>query len=217
MLPDPRRRPLVAILVIGLAATFFAGTAGLLFERLRLGATDTEAAARVEREVRARFERVSAALGRAAADLALASAPVIERPADERDVRPLFERAEAITAGGEAADAITVYGADGAPVAWSGRPSQLPLARLQGSPGLFLTPGPLGIRLVRTVPVVSPGGRVPLGTVAAERLLTVQGVSGRTPAARRMETPLAQVSLRPKDEALANAMGPHLRDRGPAG
>ncbi len=40
------------------------------------------------------------------------------------------------------------------PVAWAGRPSELPLERINGPAALFIAPGPLGFRLVRIQPVV---------------------------------------------------------------
>ena len=39
---------------------------------------------------------------------------------------------------------VTIYGSSGTPVAWSGRPSDIPALRLRGSSALFMAPGPIG-------------------------------------------------------------------------
>ena len=73
-------------------------------------------------------------------------------------------------------DALSVYDATGRPVAWAGRPSNLPEERVTGAEALFVAPGPAGLRLVHIRPVTEIGsqGRR-LGSVAAERLLTRDG------------------------------------------
>ncbi len=51
--------------------------------------------------------------------------------------------------------ALTVYAADGAPLAWDGRPSTLPASRLAAGAATFMLPTPLGVRLARVAPVFS--------------------------------------------------------------
>ncbi|HSK08367.1 MAG TPA: HAMP domain-containing sensor histidine kinase [Vicinamibacterales bacterium] len=174
MRPDPRRRPFLTILTAGLAILLLVLLGGWIAERARLGAADDEAVARVEAEVRRRFARVSASLHEAAAVLAEAARPVLVRPADERDLRGLFERADALTArAGAPPLAVTVYATDGRPLAWSGRSAQVPPDRLHAAPALFVARGPGGLRLVSTAPVLSEAGAAsPFGIVAAEGLLT---------------------------------------------
>lgn len=204
MRPDPRRRPLAAILLAGFTATLLVLAGGWALEHLRLGPDDRAAAGRVEAEVRQRIEAVSQTLRAAAAGLAAAARPTLAQAADERDLRPLFARAEALAPDNPFPPfAITVYGTDGSPLAWSGRPSQLPLERLNGGARLFVTRGPLGVRLVATSPVTD-AGRAPvlLGTVAAEALLTALApVPGHVAPVPTMTTPLAPVVLRPSGEA----------------
>ena len=53
--------------------------------------------------------------------------------------------------------ALTVYGADGTPVAWAGRPSELLADRLQGREAWFPTPVAQGLRLVYVQPLTSNG------------------------------------------------------------
>src|SRR6185436_15294102 len=52
--------------------------------------------------------------------------------------------------------AVTVYGPDNTPVGWSGRPSELTTQRLTGPEAFFVSPGPLGPRLIHTLPVLKP-------------------------------------------------------------
>ena len=212
MRPDPRRRPLAAILCAGLAVTLLVIAGGWGLERLRLGRDDQAAAERVEAEVRQRVERISRTQRAAAAGLSDAARPVLARPPDERDLRPLFAQAEALTSADSfPASAITVYGTDGSPLAWSGRPSQVPVERLTQGPRLFVARGPLGVRLVATAPVVEPrDGAALLGTVAAEALLTtLSSGPGHVASTPTMTTALAPVALRPAGEAAERQAGRH--------
>ena len=52
---------------------------------------------------------------------------------------------------------MTVYGSDATPLAWSGRPSELPGARIAGSAALLVAPGASGLRLVLVHPVPAGG------------------------------------------------------------
>ncbi|HOC19091.1 MAG TPA: ATP-binding protein [Vicinamibacterales bacterium] len=198
-----RRQSLIAILVAGLAATLLVVIGGWAVERVRLGPNDRAAARRVEGSVRAQLDRVSHALRGAASDLAEAARPSLAHPADERDLRPLFGRADELTSDPDARTiAVTIYGTDGSPLAWAGRPSQVPVERLNGGPSLFVSRGPVGVRLVATAPVTGPGSGGPLlGTIAAEALLsTVSGMPGHAGSTPTMPTPLAPVALRPASE-----------------
>jgi hypothetical protein len=66
--------------------------------------------------------------------------------------------------------AVTVYSNDGSALAWSGRPSELPGARLTGPAALLVAPGASGLRLVLVRPVADVGSETPrqVGTVVAE-------------------------------------------------
>ena len=203
MRPDPRRHPLAAIALSGLAAMLLVAAGGWAVERVRFGADDEAAARRVERGVRERFQQVSGRLQSAAADLAEAARPVLVRSPDDRDQRTLFARADMLATRDDSVPfAITVYGADGAPLAWSGRPSQGPGERPGGGPALFVSRGPLGIALVASVPVLGERGGALLGSVAAEGLLAGVPRSpehvGFTPM---MPTTLAPVELHPAGQA----------------
>jgi hypothetical protein len=156
-----RQRPFVVIALSGLLATAGIAVGGWLIEQVRLGANDAEAFARVEREVGTAFARMSSALGRVARAEALSAEPVLRQPAEERDVRPLFDRAAELV-GRDPAEplAVTVYGLDGTPLAWAGRPAEMsgspaggrptpnspPPDRFATSPAVFVASGPLGFR-----------------------------------------------------------------------
>ncbi len=152
----------VVLLVAGL------GGGGLL--RQRYGATPADTRAHVEADTRSRVVRLAAALGAAARD-AGADAARVERAAggDAPSVSALF--ADVALAGRPAraeVAALTVYGTDGVPLAWDGRPSALPGSRLAGPATTFLLRTPLGLRLVSTLAVVAAGSSRRVGLVAAE-------------------------------------------------
>jgi signal transduction histidine kinase len=212
MPPQSRRSPFVLITLGGLACAAIVAAGGRAVERTRLGADDQAAFAKVEREVRANFDRIVSSLNALARDGATSAEPVLRTPADGRDLRPLFARASALVGtDATARQALTIYGADGEPLAWAGRPSELPRDRIAGPSALFVAPGPLGLRLVSTEPVGAPGARpgVRLGTVAAELLLSEQTVvTGPSSERFTIETSLAPVSLRARYEGAGEGVHP---------
>ncbi len=219
---DLRQRPFLLIASIGVACAVLVMVTGWLAERVRLGADNQAAYARVEREVRSEFDRMASTLDRVAQTEAATAEPVLLRPAEERDLRPLFERAAQLVSGDTAEPlAVTVYATDGTPLAWAGRPSELTggprgnlpaLDRISGPAALFFAPGPLGFRLVRIQPVTAGAGRPAprLGVVAAERLFSEQASVGHTSAERfSIETSLAPVSLRTRYEGAGERAHPY--------
>jgi hypothetical protein len=98
--------------------------------------------------------------------------------------------------------ALTIYGSDGEPVAWAGRPTDLLTDRLQGDEAWFAALDASGLRLVYVRPVVENGTRI--GTIAVERPITlsvdavgrrVSGLGGQDTDAFRFPTWIADVSL----------------------
>jgi len=90
-------------------------------------------------------------------------------------LRGLFDDAESVVLEDVDAEfALTVYTADGTPLAWAGRPSELPTDRLQGTESWFFVQGALGQRLVYVVPVLAVDGRR-VGIVAVERAIEQAG------------------------------------------
>ena len=74
--------------------------------------------------------------------------------------------------------ALTIYGATGRPLAWAGRPSELPPDRVLDGANLFVAHAALGLRLVAVEPIVeSATNPRRLGTVAAEARLSVPDAS----------------------------------------
>ncbi len=202
-----RQRPLLLIASIGLACSALVGAGGWVAERIRLGANDRDAFLKVEQIVRRQFDQMAESLTQVAEAQAAAAEPVLRQPAESRDVRPLFDRASELVAGSSVGPlAITVYGTDGTPLAWAGRPSELGGStrmggadRTAGPASLFIASGSLGFRLVRMEPVMLGTGRsaTRVGVVAAERLFSEFAAVSTAPTDRFVfDTPLAPVSLR---------------------
>jgi signal transduction histidine kinase len=219
---DPRLRPFLRILLLGLEGPLMVEAGGREVERARLGADRAAAYARGRQEVESELGRIAASLQRIAADQAAASAPVLAQPADERDLRPLFSRAAALVSSGPSRQlALTVYGITGSPLAWAGRPSELAAIARLASPGpgrpapssaLFVTPGPLGFRLVRVEAVMGRSARTPvlLGAVAAEHIFAER--AGPRPVASdsfTLDTSLVPVVLRTRTDPAAGRPAPY--------
>ena len=215
---DLRQRPLLLIPLIGFLSAAAVAAGGWLTERARLGADDAAAFARVEHEVHSAFTSMSSTLGRVAKAEALSAEQVLQQPAEDRDLRPLFERAAELV--GQDPDlplAVTVYGLDGTPLAWAGRPAELsggpaggrptpnspPPDRFATSPAVFVAPGPLGFRLIWTQPVTAGGGpqAARLGMIAAEWVFSEQSaVVNLSPDAFNVDTSIGPVALRTRRE-----------------
>ena len=74
--------------------------------------------------------------------------------------------------------ALTIYDANGRPLAWAGRPSELPRDRVVDGANLFAAHAALGLRLVAVEPIAeSATSARRLGTVAAEARLSVPDAS----------------------------------------
>jgi len=93
-------------------------------------------------------------------------------------------------------DALTVYAVGGAPIAWQGRASTLPVDRIDGPPAGFVAPGPTGLRYVRIEPIESVQSGRRVGTLAAETLLTPGEVRGEREYT--IITSYGEVTLRPR-------------------
>lgn len=176
------------------------GTAGGAIGRARLGATDEAATARVEVELRTRFETASTAL-RGQIDRVKTSGDALTQAArDAAGSSALFET----LAGGQperndGRAGITLYNVRGTPVAWSGRVSELPRDRIDGPASLFVSLDPLGPRLVRTEPLVdtSRPGSPRVGTVVAEELVAERvDVSTSVTDTFRLSTSVVAVDVR---------------------
>jgi signal transduction histidine kinase len=167
----------------GLAAALVVAAGSWAIERVRFGASDQEAVARIERELRQRFADSADALGRIAAQVARARLTIGDVPRGQVPVGRLFDAAAAALPDKEAGrTGITVYDTLAA-IAWAGRTSELEGAkeRINGPSMLLVAPGALGPRLVRIEPVVDRSRPAPvrLATVVVEQQLgPVRGTPG---------------------------------------
>jgi signal transduction histidine kinase len=165
------KRPLVRILLLGAVGALLVTAGGWFLERATVGTDETDARSRVEREVRQTFD----VMARRLRDVSVAVAePSLVRAAAAEDTvaaRRLFELAAAAIAADEATvdAALTVFAADGQPLAWAGRPSELPPQQLARGETWFLSRLIIGPRLVYARPVVD--GSTLIGIVAAERAI----------------------------------------------
>jgi len=140
---------------IGIVAALGVAAAGWIFERVRFGESDQTAVARVEAELRQRIAESARALQQTATQLAAAGDATRIDPRDQVQARRLFDLVgAAVPDEARTRTGVTLYDASAAPVAWAGRVSDLPKARIQGPRALFVAPGALGPRLIHAEPVV---------------------------------------------------------------
>ena len=198
---DPMRRTLISIALAGALGALLVLSGGWIAARLIIGSDNTQARARVEREVRTAFEVMARELrdiGAAVADPAAVRAAGDDNGTAAADLMTRVDRA---IAGTDSDSALTVYSPDGTPVAWAGRPSDMPSARLAQSEAWFVVPGALSLRLVYVRPVLD--GTTRLGTIVVERSLPPSddsagrrnGFRGPSVESYRFSTSLAPVSL----------------------
>ena len=183
----------------GFAAALLVALVGWASERQRFGPSDRAALARVESELRQRFDAAAETLGTLAARVAANRAVLGEASRDAAAVKRLFEDcAAAIPREDAGRTGITIYDASAAPLAWAGRVSDLPRARIDGPATLFVAPGALGPRLVRVEPVTDgAGSSAPrLGTSVVEQIL---GTASNAPGPADtfvLSTSIAPVTVR---------------------
>ena len=196
------KRALIRVGALLIAALVGVGVGGWQWSRLRLGATTEDTRQLVEAEARARMTGLIAALDRAAAMVA-ADEALVEGAAgaDGPSITRLFRKValDDERAGDGRIAALTVYAADGAPLAWDGRPSTLPASRLAAGAATFMLPTPLGVRLARVAPVFSSeNSSRRIGTVVAEATVSSFAIAPGEPAGlTEWATPLAPVVVGP--------------------
>jgi signal transduction histidine kinase len=203
-----RRVRVTRVFAAGCAVAALVVLSGAAFEAYRLGTTSAAAAARVQQDVRASFAEMTGDVeGIAqglAADPTVSAAMAADAGTDEAD-RALFDAAAAARARhSDDLDllAVTMYDASGATRAWAGRASDLAADRTKAPTSLFVTPSPIGLRLVYLQPIASASSdRARLGSVAVEHVLTAAPPTGalQTTGAYLMPTARGPVSLRLHD------------------
>src|SRR5688572_2035638 len=199
--PPPPWPRLLGIAVGGATCALLVLAAGWLSERIYLGPDEASSRARTEAQVRADFDGISRELRLMALGVADAESVVAAADGDVTAARRLFAAAEtAVADENEAEVALTAYSPNGRPLAWDGRPSELPSDRLQGEEAWFFAQGALGLRLVYVTPVMASAGQR-VGTVAAERSLSSPATSRTETDAFRYDSRLAPVSIELRFEA----------------
>src|SRR5688572_3238576 len=119
--------------------------AGRLLEWAMLGRDDAAARSRVEAAVRQDLDAMSRELRDAAGGVADATTLLAASEGDAAAARRLFDAAATVlTREDEGELAVTAHTADGTPLAWAGRPSELPADRVGGDEAWFFAPGALG-------------------------------------------------------------------------
>ncbi len=175
MWPATATRPWVRLLVawLVLAGTIVAGMRA--HERLSLGTSDADGATRIAAAISREFSSAERSLEEAAASIGREIDLVRRAQEDRAAARDLFGVLQRLDSSSRELSA-TVFTPTATPLAWSGRPTDLPRARILAStPATFVAPSPLGPRLflVRPLATSSPSSRI--GTLVVERSLpTVQ-------------------------------------------
>ena len=202
------------LLAGGLLAALIVAIGGAAIELWRFGRNHQTAAARLEQQVRRDFARMTGALTRVASGVVADPASAAALSAGPDAARVLFDVIDRrLSEAGTPADevAVTIYDVGGVARAWVGRPSEVTESeRLSGPAAFFMTPSPLGLRLVHVLPIVDAGQRR-VGTVAAEYVLSPEPLAATfTGSDSLLETPFGPASLRMRwqgagDEPRANA------------
>ena len=192
----PSLRVIVArVTAIGLAVAAIAALAGRGLERSRLGPTDADALARVQAELTGRVDESANTLTALARRIGDHTALIRAAGTDAASARGLFDAIDAALPDALATTiGVTVYGMEPkAPLAWSGRVSDLPSARVTGPAALFIAPGALGPRLVRIEPVMATGVAAAndrgapqrVGAIVVEQLLAFSVATSIVPVTLR--------------------------------
>ena len=195
---DPPLRRLVRLALTGLVCVLAVVAVGRIAERIVMGPDEASARQRIERDVRGAFDVMSRGLQAIARSVADPEALVAAARNDEGAARTLFVAAqgaaEAPTSDVELA--VTAYETGGQPLAWAGRPSELPKDRLEGDEAWFIAQGALGLRLVYTMPVNDASG-TRVGTIASEQSIRPPNTTGAAARTDQFQFPgqLTPVSL----------------------
>jgi signal transduction histidine kinase len=197
------------VLVWSLACAVVVAAVGMGGEWVRFGADFPSARARIAADIDRQFAALSADLD--AAIRFVRAEPALAAAVDTRETtatRELFARlTEAENALNLPSVAVTVYGYDGRPVAWAGRPSPLPSERVTGPEALFLVQSSTGPRLTRVSPVADPSDPVRrLATIAAEAPLS------QTPGSVGAETFVLRTTVIPVPLRLTFESGAEIPD-----
>ena len=218
---DSYLRRVLRIALTGVVCVLAVLAAGRITERLLLGANDAAIRTRVDRDVRGAFDVMSRGLRDVARQLADPNTLQAAARDEENAAARLFDFAEAATVArtGDVELAVTAYGPGSRPLAWAGRPSELPKDRLEGDEAWFIAQGALGLRLVYAMPVTDAAGNR-IGTIASEQSIRRPASGGGVNRADEFQFPgeLVPVSLELAFEDIRTTQDPDRIDiTGPNG
>ena len=166
-------RALGRLAAVGAIALVAVWLGGIAVERVRLGGDASAARANVQAAVSEQVASLEARLQDTIAAIGAVTELVQRAEAgDAAAQRQLFERTAAAMPPGPGVVSITVYGESRVPIAWTGRPAEVPGVRIDGPDAVFLGPGPQGLRLVRIYPLDDEDLDRRVGTLVLETLLT---------------------------------------------
>ena len=196
-------RSRLAAALCALSALLAAG--GGAWEILRFGRHADNSAARLEAEVLAQIATRSALLDSLAHRAASWGGLVAEALDERRTTRELFAQLDSIQQASQTPVSATIWVPDPREgsytlLAWSAGPAEdLEADRLTGPPGLFVTPGNAGLRLVYALPLLHEGR--PVAVIAVDTILS----------------PAAHVGMPPRTFPLATRYGPVVLSLPPEG
>jgi signal transduction histidine kinase len=175
----PRRRVgrAVRLIVGGLVLAALIAAAGHILVAWQLG-DDEAIRAGLESGARRHVGHLITDLQRRAATLARQTEVRAALGDETESPRRLFAAIDTMLGSAEDGPALTIYGINGRPLAWAGRPSELPPDRVLDGATLFVAHDAMGLRLVAVEPIAESTTSVRrLGTVAAEARLSVPDAS----------------------------------------
>jgi hypothetical protein len=118
---------------IGLLAALLVAAAGAVLERQRFGASTEASFAKIETEVRLRFETSASTLAALSARVVAAKEEIAAASRDTAAARALFDRLDqAVPRDLASTTGVTVYDARLSPIAWAGRVFDRPQTRSGG-------------------------------------------------------------------------------------
>ena len=209
------------VLIAGLVCGVLVGAAGTIGERARLGSSRQDTRERIEADVERQFSMLSDRLERTvnlvAAEPGLLS---VVQTRDGAGTRALFVRmADAADPARLPSIAVTLYGPEGRPIAWSGRPAPIPIPRLSGPDSVFLAPSTaLGVRMVRVKPVVDPAAiERRVATIVAEAALPATAGVAQQSDGFLLDTSIVRVPLRTRFEGAPDALADAIVVRSQSG
>ena len=198
------------LLAGGIILTALAGVAGGACEWWWFGASDVAATRRIEADIHQRFDGMVRAVAEASGRVGTnprSAAALDTGPDGARELFDLLDEARRSSAAPEAI-ALSIYDQAIVTRAWAGAPSDIPGERISGPATLFITPSPLGLRLVHLRPLANGGG-ARVGAVATEHVLSpAPAATTLTPSDYTLETSLVPASLRTRFDGAGNLARP---------